>query len=58
MVITSRTRNAVVEFSAHGFESHPFRQSEPKSNEKVRFRFFVYKKIVLIGVIHRPFISA
>ena len=26
VVITSRTRNAVVEFSAHGFESHSFRQ--------------------------------
>ena len=25
-VITSRTRNAVVGFPAHGFESHPFRQ--------------------------------
>ena len=28
VVITSRTRNAVVDLSAHGFESHPFRQSK------------------------------
>ena len=42
VVITSRTRNAVVDFSAHGFESHSFRHGKPKPI--FWFRFFVCGK--------------
>ena len=54
VVVTSCTRNAVVRFRAHGFESHLFRQRqktavfEPKMLKTAVFAIFFTLKMWLI----------
>ena len=47
VVITSRTRNAVVDLSAHGFESHPFRQIKTNFCLPDKSSFFSYFQHIL-----------